>query len=221
VRAGGADDRLAYAPLERTQVLAARHGLDKVWYSALTRPQPRKPIPDPATDPEGYERYRCAAYPANISEQMSELLAADVLPASEILAGESQVVETLDLLMVLLAALAILAAVLGLVSTCIAGVVERSREIGLLRALGAAPSHITALLLAETALVSIGGGAAGWLIGTLAASAIRGQTFGGGAAPQMMLLPVALLLALGIAVVGTLGPARLATRLDIVRVLRG
>ena len=55
---------------------------------------------------------------------------------------------------------------------------------------------------------------------------MRGGTFGpasapGAAAPQPLLLPVALALALVVALLGTLGPLRLALRLDPGKVLRG
>jgi putative ABC transport system permease protein len=75
--------------------------------------------------------------------------------------------------------------------------------------------------MGETALVSLAGGAAGWLLGSLAAAAVRGRTFGQGGVLEPLLLPLALALALAVAVVGTLGPLRLALKLDPATVLRG
>jgi len=223
VDAGGLDDRKAWAPLERVQALAGRSGsIDRVWLSALLRPRTREAEPDPARDPRGYERYMCTAYPAVVARDLAGRLGGvGVLPMTEVVQGEARVVERLNLLMLLLALAALTASILGLLSTTTAAVVERSVELGLLRSLGASARQIAALLLGETMLISLAGGALGWAIGSLGAAAIRGQTFGAAAPPQLILLPVALALALAVAFLGTLGPLRLALRLDPAAVLRG
>lgn len=223
VDAGGLDERHAWAPLARVQALAGRPGaLDRVWLSALVIPEPRTPPPDPARDPRGFERYSCSAYPGAVARDLaSHLPGAEVLPATETVAGEASVVHRLNLLMLLLALAALTASTLGLVSTTTATVVERRRELGLLRALGALPRQVTALLLGETALVSVAGGALGWLLGSLAAAAIRGRTFGTGSSLQLILLPLAIALSLAVALLGTAGPLRVADRIDPAEVLRG
>jgi len=220
--AGGLDDRAAWAPLARVQALASAPGrIDRVWLSALVLPAPHRPAPDPARDPAGYERYTCAAYPGNVAQELSGRLGAEVVPATETVAGEAQVVERLDLLMLLLALAALAASTLGLVSTTTATVVERSVELALLRSLGAGARGIATLLLGETALVALAGGVLGWLVGSVASLAIRGGSLGGAPTLQPLLLPVALVLALVVATLGTLGPLRVALRLDPATVLRG
>jgi putative ABC transport system permease protein len=223
VAAGGLDDRRAWAPLDRVQTLAGRPGvIDRVWLSALVRPETRARAPDPARDPKGYERYMCTAYPAVVARELADRLGAvEVLPMTEVVQGEARVVGRLNLLMLLLALAALTASVLGLFSTTTAAVVERGVELGLLRSLGASGSQIGALLLGETMLISLGGGALGWALGSAGAAAIRGETFGTGSPLQPLLLPVALALSLAVALLGTLGPLRLALRLDPATVLRG
>jgi putative ABC transport system permease protein len=222
VNAGGADDARAWAPLGRAQQLAHRPGeIDRVWLSALVRASPRRPAPDPVRDPHGYERFMCTAYPENVARDLAERLDADVVPATEQLAGEAHVVGRLNLLMLLLALAALTASALGLFSTTTATVVERRVELGLLRSLGAAPRQIAALLLGETLLVSALGGVLGWLLGSLAAVAIRGRTFGAAAPLQPLLLPVAVTLAIAVGLLGTLAPLRAALRIDPARALRG
>lgn len=222
VTAGGLDDRLAWAPLDRAQALSARTGVDRVWMSALVRAPSKKPPPDAARDPAGYERYMCTSYPAVVARDIAENLAgAEVLPMTEVVTGEGHVVGRLNLLMLLLALAALAASTLGLLSTSTATVVERGVELGLMRALGASTSQIAVLLLGETMLVSLLGGGLGFLLGSAAAAAIRGQAFGTGSPIQMMLLPLALVLALAIAVLGTLAPLRMALKLDPATVLRG
>src|SRR5207244_1566759 len=111
-----------------------------------------------------------------------------------------------------LALAALTASILGLFSTTTATVLERRVEIGLMRALGAGSSQVAALLLGETALVSLAGGMLGWTLGSAGAALIRGETFGSGGAPPLLLLPVAMVLSLSIGALGTLGPLRVALR---------
>jgi putative ABC transport system permease protein len=223
VRAGGLDERRAWLPLALAQRLAGRAGeVDRVALSALVIPAPRRPAPDPERDPTGYERWMCTAYPANVARDLADAIpGAEVLPLTELVAGEAGVVDRLHLLMLLLALAAITASTLGLASTTTATVMERAREFGLMRAMGATSMQLASLLLAETLLVSLMGGALGWLAGTAAAALIRGEAFSAPASAQPLLLPIALVVAAGVAVAGTLGPLRLALRMDPVEVLRG
>jgi putative ABC transport system permease protein len=223
VEAGGLEDLRAWLPLPLAQRLAQRPGeLDRVALSALVLPESHAVAPDAKRDPSGFERYMCTAYPANVARDLALALpGTEVIPMTELVAGEAAVVRRLHLLMLLLAAAALTASTLGLLSTTTATVVERAREFGLMRALGATSSQLALLLLAETLLVSLAGGGFGWLAGTGAAAAIRGSAFAAPVAAQPLLLPAALLVAAGIAVAGTLAPLRVALRLDPVEVLRG
>jgi putative ABC transport system permease protein len=223
VEAGGLEDRRAWLPLPLAQRLAQRPGeVDRVAISALVLPESHAVAPDAHRDPSGFERYMCTSYPANVARDLALALpGTEVIPMTELVAGEAAVVRRLNLLMLLLAAAALTASTLGLLSTTTATVVERAREFGLMRALGATSGQLALLLLAETLLVSLAGGGFGWLAGTGAAAAIRGSAFAAPVAAQPLLLPAALLVAAGIAVAGTLAPLRVALRLDPVEVLRG
>jgi putative ABC transport system permease protein len=223
VSAGGRDDDRAWAPLEGVQALTGRaEQVDRVWLSALVKAGPTRPAPDPARDPAGYERFMCTPYPDNVARELAARLpGAEVLTLSEVVAGEALVVSRLNFLLLLLALAALAAATLGLIATTAATVVERRVEIGLLRSLGATSRQLAALLMGETALVSLAGGAAGWVLGSLAAALVRGRTFGEGSVVEPILLPLALSVALAVAFFGTLGPLRMALRLDPSTVLRG
>lgn len=223
VHAGGLEDDRAWTSLAAAQRLDARPGaVDRIWLSAMVLPAPKKAPPDPARDPAGFERFTCAAYPANVAKTLSETLGgADVLPMSERVAAEGEVVSRLGLLMLLLALAALTAASLGLFATTTAAVVERRGELALLRALGASPRALASLLLGESLIVALAAGVAGWLLGALAAGMIRTQSFGGASAAQPLLLPLAIALAAAVALLGTLGPLRVALRIDPATVLRG
>ena len=222
VAADGADDERAWTSLTHAQDLAGRAGrVDRVWMSALVRPGPRTPPPDAARDPKGYERYMCTAYPTVVAAEVAALLpGVEVIPATERISGEAHIVTRLTLLMVLLTGAALTASTLGLLSTTTATVVERSTELALLRAIGASPGQLAALLLGETALVALAGGLVGWALGSLAADVMRGGSLGAGTF-QPVLLPVALLIAGLVGILGTLAPLRMALRVDPARVLHG
>jgi putative ABC transport system permease protein len=223
VSAGGRDDARAFAPLETVAAMSGRAGAaDRVWVSALVKAGPAGPPPDAARDPKGFERYMCTPYPGNVAHDLAQNVpGAEVLPLAEVVAGEGRVVGRLNMLLLLLALAALAAATLGLVSTTTATVMERRVEIGLLRSLGASSRQLATLLMTETALVSLAGGTLGWLIGGASAALVRGRTFGQGGTFELLLLPLALGLALGVAFLGTLGPLRVALRLDPATVLRG
>ena len=62
----------------------------------------------------------------------------------------------------------------GLVAVILAGLNERRRELAILRALGAGPRQVLALLALEGALVTLGGVLLGLLAGALALAALGG-----------------------------------------------
>lgn len=222
LQAGGPEDDLAWAPLSFVQRIGARPGrVDRVWMSALVLPGRERAAPDPS-DAKAYEKYMCTAYPSVVAASLADRLpGAEVVPATERIAGEGRLVTRLTLLMVLLALAGLAASTLGLLSTMTTAVVERSSELALLRAIGASPGQLAALLLGETLLVALAGGALGWWLGGMGAAAIRGASFAHAASYRPLLLPVALAVAAFVALLGTLGPLRLALRLDPARVLRG
>ena len=65
----------------------------------------------------------------------------------------------------------LLALVFGITNTMLMGVLERTRELGVLMALGMRPARIFTMILLETVMVSVVGGAAGML---LAAASVAG-----------------------------------------------
>jgi putative ABC transport system permease protein len=60
---------------------------------------------------------------------------------------------------------ALLVAAIGIANTMVMAVLERTREIGIMKAVGASPQDIRALFLGEAALVGIFGGVIGLALG--------------------------------------------------------
>lgn len=74
-----------------------------------------------------------------------------------------QVVGAAEKALLGITALVALVSFSGLVATMLAGLSERRRELAILRAVGASPRAVLALLLLEGSVLSIAGGALGWL----------------------------------------------------------
>jgi putative ABC transport system permease protein len=64
-------------------------------------------------------------------------------------------------------ALALLVASLGIANTMVMAVYERTREIGILKAIGASPGDIRVLFVAEASLIGLLGGVVGTILGWL------------------------------------------------------
>lgn len=122
-------------------------------------------------------------------------------------------------------AIAVLVGMLGIVNTLSMSVLERTREIGVLRAVGASRWLVRRTLGNESLLISVAGTMAGLVVGLLVAVVwivgMRESTFPGLA----LALPVGTLVAIAvlgvvIGVVAAVIPARRAARLDPLSALR-
>src|SRR6202521_2617230 len=98
-------------------------------------------------------------------------------------------------------------------------VAERTQEIGVRRALGARQRDIGRQFLLEAAMLSLGGGLAGALLGTLAALAINGLLHFP-ARPSLLLVLLGLALSAAVGLAAGYLPARSASRLAVVDALR-
>jgi putative ABC transport system permease protein len=117
-----------------------------------------------------------------------------------------------------LLALAVIIALIGVVNTLMLSVFERTREIGLLRAVGMKRRQVRAMIRAESVILSILGAIIGIVIGTglglALVSSLRHQGLTATVVPASSLLAFLLLAAvLGLAAASW--PARRAARLDI------
>ena len=142
--------------------------------------------------------------------------------------------KVLSLLQVLLGsvgALALLVAALGVANTMMMAIYERTREIGVLKALGASRGEIRALFTVEAALIGLIGGVFGLIIGTLLGQLVdwiahrylisEGVTGVGALSIVPPWLAIgALIFAALIGLLAGLYPAARAARLDPVAALR-
>ena len=120
-----------------------------------------------------------------------------------------------------LAIVAVIVAALGIVNTLTMGVVERVREIGLLRAIGMSRRQVMRMVVVEASILGIVGVLLGSLAG-LGAGALLLQLGGGLGTPGgLPWIPIAVASVLGLLLpaAAAIYPARMAARVGIVRAL--
>lgn len=113
---------------------------------------------------------------------------------------------------------------IAMLNTLAIGVIERTREIGMTRAVGAAQTQIRRMVLAEALLLATLGVALGLLAGLYLAYALIGAFAGAGFSisfqwPWVGLL-VAILIGLFFGGLAAILPARRAARMDVIAALR-
>jgi putative ABC transport system permease protein len=150
---------------------------------------------------------------------------------SDILKGFGQFITILEIGLSGLAAIALIVACLGIANTMYTAVLERTREIGILKALGARSADVRGMFMAEAAMIGLVGGAVGLLIAGLV-SVIGNIVVNNIAQAQGIPLDLsvfnvtwwlvvgALILASAFSALSGLFPALRASRLDPVAALR-
>jgi putative ABC transport system permease protein len=120
-----------------------------------------------------------------------------------------------------LAVVAVIVAALGIVNTLTMGVVERIREIGLLRAIGMSRRQVMRMVVVEATVLGIVGVVLGSIAG-IAAGAMLLQLGGGfGGIGEIPWWPIAIAAVLGLVLpaAAAIYPARMASRISIVQSL--
>jgi putative ABC transport system permease protein len=117
----------------------------------------------------------------------------EVLSASSLLSTASSTAHTFTVLLGAVAAISLLVGGIGITNIMLVTVTERTREIGIRKAIGATPGVILAQFLTEATLLSIIGGTLGVLAGLIGT---RFQIVG----VKPVLVPLSIPLALGVSV---------------------
>jgi putative ABC transport system permease protein len=130
---------------------------------------------------------------------------------------QNSVNQLLGLIYVLLA-LAVLIALIGIVNTLMLSVFERTREIGLLRAVGMKRRQVRAMIRSESVIIALFGAVSGLVIGTALGVALAESLRQNGV--STISIPVAslvvfLILAALLGLAAARWPARRAARLDV------
>ena len=87
------------------------------------------------------------------------------LPIAEIRVLLDLFVTPLELLLLLVTTLVVIVSAIGILVSMVGSSLERSRDVAIMRALGARRSVVLATVLIEAILLAVGGGIIGWLLG--------------------------------------------------------
>ena len=134
---------------------------------------------------------------------------------------QQQVNQLLGLVYVLLA-LAVVVALIGIINTLMLSVFERTREIGLLRAVGMNRKQVRRMIRAESIIIALFGAVVGVVLGGALGAALAGALRNNGVTvvdvPYARLI-VFLIVAAGLGRSAAIWPARRAAKLDVLEAI--
>ena len=215
-----------FANLKDAGWFSGRDGeLDRLEISARTRPEDAFARLDPdKLSAKQHDIWYCRPYANSIAYQIMEAIPGSrAEQVRRVEQSEGSVLSRISGLMWLVSGAALLAAGFAVSAAMATAVLERRGEIGLMRSLGASKAAIALMFYAESGLLAVAAGAAGFVAGSALAFWLGGRIFPGASAEPMLnmaLLPVIVGLALGVAVAGSTPSIRAALRMDPSDVLR-
>ncbi len=157
---------------------------------------------------------------ADVTAALADYPNLDIQDAADLTADTQAEIDQLLGLVTALLALAVVVAVLGIVNTLALSVVERTRELGLMRAVGATRRQVRSLVRRESVLISLLGAVTGVVLGTVAGVALSRAMVDDGISRISLPTPTLVAYVVVAALVGVLaavGPARRASRVDVLR----
>lgn len=220
---GGQRDFSVYLPLQNVQDLNA-------WITG-TRPNPGR---------EGYQQALVKVESPNQAIAVEQAIAAQgffVFSMQSVLRSINTTFLVIQVVVGGIGALALLVAAFGIANTMIMSIYERTREIGLMKAVGATNREVMLIFLGEAGAIGMIGGIGGVIVGVglaqilgiIGRQYLLAQMAQGGAADQMISAPVftplwlplfAIAFATAIGVISGIYPALRAIRLDPIAALR-
>lgn len=224
---GGNDDSKILMTLPAVQDIMNLHGrVSTIEVSALTTPDndlARKAAQDPRSlSPDEYETWYCTAYVSAICHQIQEVIRDGVAnPVRQVAESEGTILNKTTLLMVLITILSSIGSALAISNLITASVIERSQELGLLKALGAYNWQIVLLVLLEVMITGLFGGILGYFLGIGFAQIIGQTVFGSYIEIARMVILIVAVILFFVTVLGSIPAIRYLTALKPTEVLHG
>ena len=225
--AGGEEDEHIYAPLSLVQEMTGREGkVASIEVSAITTPDndlARRAAQNPkALSQRDYDTWYCTAYVSAICYQITEVIPGSVASAvRQVAESEGAILDKTQLLMILITILSLIGSALGISNLVTASVMERSQEIGLLKAIGANDRAITGTFMTEILITALFGGTVGYFMGFGFAQLIGQSVFGSAIEMKPLVIPIVAVLIALVTIAGSLPAIRMVLHLDPAEVLHG
>ncbi len=200
ITAGGAEDNQVFTSLDTAQRLAGLAGLVSLVQISVS---------GSTSDMESFT--------SRLAQALPEL---EVRPVRQLAAAEGSILGRIRSLIFWTIALILSLSTLGVLASMAALAMERSRDVGLMKALGGSVPRIMHFFLAEAGVLGVTGWTIGFAIGVVLARWIGTRVFGIAIAPRIIVFPITIVLTLAVAVAGAF-PLRLLGRVRPAEILRG
>ena len=152
---------------------------------------------------------------------------ANVITMSSILDSIQDVLSIIQIVLLGIAAIALVVASIGIMNTMLTSVMERTHEIGIMKAIGARNSDVMSIFIVEGMLISIIGGLLGITLGIAGALAFGdlSQGFMGAGIPlkpiiTFTMIAISLSVAVMVGVFSSIYPARKAAKMSPIEAVR-
>lgn len=152
---------------------------------------------------------------------------ANVITMSSILESIQSVLSIISLFLVGIAAIALVVASIGIMNTMLTSVMERTHEIGIMKAIGADNFDVMVIFLTEGILISFIGGVVGTILGIVGGkvfSTLSSSSAGPGIPIEPSVSIFTISLAIGVAlfvgIISSLYPARKAAKMSPIEAVR-
>ncbi len=221
---GAKEDEAFVLPLEVLQRISGLKGnISNVYVSALTTPMDDFAYKDPEKmSRREYEKWYCTGYVTSIAKQIEEVMKGSrARPIWPVAQTEGKILKRLGLLIYLLSAVSVISAALGVSTTMIMSLLRRTRQIALMKAIGADRLRTVFIFLTEALIVGIIGGIVGYLLSLLISKFIGIEVFGSPLRQRAILFPMSLGASVLIAVLGAYLPIRKALAIRPALILKG
>jgi putative ABC transport system permease protein len=165
--------------------------------------------------------------PATVRPHLEDALAAfpnvSVSDSASVKKDQAKQINQLLAIIYALLALAVIIAVLGIINTLVLSVVERRRELGLLRAVGMIRRQVRAMIRGESVIIALFGAMLGLVIGVgfglALTKAVLTSSVGGVVSVPVSTLILFVILAAIAGVLAAVWPARRAARTNVLAAL--
>ena len=135
--------------------------------------------------------------------------------------AEQSLLKKIQWLMILVTIAVLAASVLSVTSTMTSTVLERRKEIGIMKALGAENKKVAGLFYWEAAIIGLTGGVTGYFVGLVLSQVIGKSVFSTFISFRPTVFPITVLVALAVTLAASRFPVQRALEIDPIITLRG
>jgi putative ABC transport system permease protein len=156
-----------------------------------------------------------------LNQLLSGISGVEVRPIRQIVYSAGRVLDTIRWVMLSLTGLILIIIALCVTATMTAIVLERRKDIAVMKSLGANDRLVMRLFLSEGATMGLLGGCGGFALGLLLAHEMARQLFGVSLSPTWWTFPLVCFASMILAAGATLFPVEIVRGIQPARVLRG